>query len=892
MSILFLYIFLINIYQYASSKKYEQIIISLSSDHENINKTKLIINSIINQGIKRELFQILLILSLNDYKTVEELPEEIQFLLNLALIKIKFIKGKITEFSRTLITMKIYRNYPIILINNECILPHGWLEMFIKDHFKYPNDAIATSIQHFYGKKGKIKEFSEGFKGEKFGIFNHVTEMVFNFAIFNIDLGGILYPKNFFNNNFFYNENLFVKIVNDSEDFWQSAFIMLEDKILRQSSKIFDFTKYLLNDINNKSLYINKTILLEKKKISFIKEFPNFEEAIIRRQKKIIVSITSYPKRFIFLPDLMKFIRNQNFQINKKFFFIYKEEMKYYNLKINDVEVIKTEKNLRSHLKYFYAMKNFKDQAIITLDDDIGYTKGTFKSLFNSYIENPNVISGRRSHLMTYKNNGELKSYYNWLIEQNFIKEASFDITLTNVGGSIFPPDILNVNDDYLNIINETITCDDLTLKYFANMKGIPMKWAFNKHFLGKRRRLPKISAKPLFMINLIKNDICINKLNMMINKTLLKNLCVQYRNILTGNLIYLFDIHNEMRFNKILYFEIYAYSYCPINTQITFFIYFESYEANCFFNNSNKMAFNMNNLKSRAVASCYMNDNEKEFDFYFPQAKSNDGIFFNICHYRKYLTTIFMQFFCQEENNCILKAILLEKIYYDNFPVEINDEQYICKVNEKNNSLIKIFPVTQKFICNKKNHFENITKIFVSGIPKILDITQEIIDNNKLPNQFIISRIIHTSLNKKNKIIIIGKLTDDLKEKSYEFSINVLFPDEVLECKLKPYSKYVFSRIYCNNNLQFQNKILIENQIVYSKSNKEEILLINEETFIRIELNKTYQEYLERNKYYTNYLNSKNYWIKKVKIDILLMILLLLKLTSHEYLKDIFFFK
>ena len=84
---------------------------------------------------------------------------------------------------------------------------------------------------------------------------------------------------------------------------------------------------------------------------------------------------------------------------------------------------------------------------------------------------------------MTYKNNGELKSYYNWLIEQNFIKEASFDITLTNVGGSIFPPDILNVNDDYLNIINETITCDDLTLKYFANMKGIPMKWAFNKHF-------------------------------------------------------------------------------------------------------------------------------------------------------------------------------------------------------------------------------------------------------------------------------------------------------------------------------------------------------------------------------------------------------------------------
>jgi hypothetical protein len=49
-------------------------------------------------------------------------------------------------------------------------------------------------------------------------------------------------------------------------------------------------------------------------------------------------------------------------------------------------------------------MKLFRDYAIITLDDDIGYLDDTFESLFNAYIENHNIISGRRTHLMTQSN--------------------------------------------------------------------------------------------------------------------------------------------------------------------------------------------------------------------------------------------------------------------------------------------------------------------------------------------------------------------------------------------------------------------------------------------------------------------------------------------------------
>ena len=132
------------------------------------------------------------------------------------------------------------------------------------------------------------------------------------------------------------------------------------------------------------------------------------------------------------------------------------------------------------------------------------------------------------------------------------IKEPNFKLLLTNVGGTIFPPDILNINDELLPIINETITCDDLTLKYFANTKGIPPKWVVNDHIIRIKRVQPKTKDNLLFYLNIINNDICIDKLNLFADKIFLKNICVSYNNIQTGNLIYLFDIYNKYQYNNI----------------------------------------------------------------------------------------------------------------------------------------------------------------------------------------------------------------------------------------------------------------------------------------------------------------------------------------------------
>ena len=282
----FLLIFLsINSINCFSYNKFEKIIISLTSNHENIDFTEKVINSIFEQYIDEDLYEIFLILSFNEYNNIFELPKTIQILERSKKIRILFVKESLTELKRTLITMKIYENNPILIVNNLCTLPNGWLDMFIKDHIKYPNDAIAASFQYFFGKNFEISEFKEGFNGNKFGYFNHVSEIIFNFGLINIDLGGILYPKHYFKNVSFYDNNIFLNSTINLEDFWESAFIIIEDKILRQSSKIFDFTKYLVEGLNYQEYYSNKKKILEKSRLFFLKRFPNFNDEIKKRQK-------------------------------------------------------------------------------------------------------------------------------------------------------------------------------------------------------------------------------------------------------------------------------------------------------------------------------------------------------------------------------------------------------------------------------------------------------------------------------------------------------------------------------------------------------------------------------------------------------------------------------
>lgn len=214
---------------------------------------------------------------------------------------------------------------------------------------------------------------------------------------------------------------------------------------------------------------------------------------------------------------------------------------------------------------------------------------------------------------------------------------------------------------------------------------------------------------KPLYNSNIFINDININKVNIDISNIIIRNYCIQYKNIKSGLYIHLFNINNiELKnFNK-TFFDIEAYSYCPIDNKIKFQIFFnKSIIANCFFKNSYSMVYiNFNIYKTKKILKpkCSLNGQIKYFDkYHFPLAKSNDTLYLNIYNKRKYLFLIFQNFFCKNLFKCILTTLCyknLEKGY--KIDININKKNYICLLNNKIIYLNNHIPIIAKFSCKK----------------------------------------------------------------------------------------------------------------------------------------------------------------------------------------------
>ena len=96
-------------------------------------------------------------------------------------------------------------------------------------------------------------------------------------------------------------------------------------------------------------------------------------------------------------------------------------------------------------------MKNFRDYAIITLDDDIYYSSDTITNLYETYINHPNIISGRRTHLIKYKKNYQIDRYIKWGLCQTTILNSDYNLFITTGAGALYPPDILNIEDHFIN---------------------------------------------------------------------------------------------------------------------------------------------------------------------------------------------------------------------------------------------------------------------------------------------------------------------------------------------------------------------------------------------------------------------------------------------------------
>jgi len=506
------------------------LIVSMTSYPPRINGVFDVLISLLYQSADISTYQCFLTLAKEEFPNgIKDLPINLQKLIQNNWVKLIWYHN-IYSHKKLIPVLKLYPDNDILIVDDDILRPYNYIKIFQDDHKKYPKDIICGIFNYYFDNNMKIIRF-DGYKPKYSGKLNPVPNIIFQTARPANGSGGVLYPKNTFTDNRFFNETLFMNISPTSDESWQYAFNIIEDRTLRQLSYIMD---YSINFIENSqkvttSLHKINRYLYPKINELIMNILPEYRINSVERQKKIIVSLTSYKWRFGKLHDILNSIFNNTMKPSKIVLTIYKEDYNYLPKRIKElvnnkeIELIVSDIDLRSHLKYFEVMKKYRDYAIITIDDDIIYSEDLIESLYKSYVKIPYCVHARRVHKII-KEGDKIIPYNKWIFQYKKELRPSFELLPTNVGGVLYPPNILNISDDNVSEINKCITADDIYLKYIENKNNIKIVWVQNNRLLGLKQLNDEITQRYALYKRNIKNenlnDVCIHMLTNIKNNT------------------------------------------------------------------------------------------------------------------------------------------------------------------------------------------------------------------------------------------------------------------------------------------------------------------------------------------------------------------------------------
>ncbi|MCC8098469.1 MAG: glycosyltransferase [Clostridiales bacterium] len=206
--------------------------------------------------------------------------------------------------------------------------------------------------------------------------------------------------------------------------------------------------------------------------------------------RRLIVSLTSFPARIQYVADALESIYNQNRQADLVVLYLAQPQFpeKEADLPTNLLTLVAAGKleirwcsdDLRPHKKYFYAMQDFPEDLIVTIDDDLQYDKTMLESLYRSYLLYPNAVSTVRAHLIILSETGEVLPYRYWAKEvDGCLYRPSLYLLATGGAGVLYPPNLMpQALFDKEAILSVCPAADDLWLKTMELMNGVPVALA------------------------------------------------------------------------------------------------------------------------------------------------------------------------------------------------------------------------------------------------------------------------------------------------------------------------------------------------------------------------------------------------------------------------------
>ena len=153
--------------------------------------------------------------------------------------------------------------------------------------------------------------------------------------------------------------------------------------------------------------------------------------------------------------------------------------------------------DLRSHKKFYYAMSEFPDDNVVTIDDDVLYQSNLIEELYKNHVVHPDSIIANHIFSLVYDKDRNLLPYRRWVNE--FENNSCHNVQI-GVGGVLYPPNSL-----YSDTLNKDLFMD---LAKLADDL-----WLFSMARLNNRKVI-KTDFFPSFLPIQNRNNITLTSVN------------------------------------------------------------------------------------------------------------------------------------------------------------------------------------------------------------------------------------------------------------------------------------------------------------------------------------------------------------------------------------------
>lgn len=166
-----------------------------------------------------------------------------------------------------------------------------------------------------------------------------------------------------------------------------------------------------------------------------------------KRSPKLIVSLTSFPERMYEIHYTLYSLLTQTLKPDEVVLWLAKEQFPNGEADIPPA-VLQLQKNgltikwcedLRSYKKLIPSLKEYPDDIIVIVDDDVYYPADWLDKMYRQYLKTPGCVIGHRSHRIRLGADGHPLPYKQW--QKNTTQpKPSFRNFLTGCGGVLYPP--------------------------------------------------------------------------------------------------------------------------------------------------------------------------------------------------------------------------------------------------------------------------------------------------------------------------------------------------------------------------------------------------------------------------------------------------------------------